>query len=507
MSNNLSYLDQEHGTKTVFHNFGELNKVPRPSKNEGKVLAYLENWVIEKNKMRADNDKIELIKDKHEGETSYNIILRKKATKGMEDRQSVCLQGHIDMVCVSDNTKPNYDFDNLPIESYVDGDWIKAKGTTLGADDGIAIAMGLAIFESTDIPHPALEMLCTWDEESGMTGAAKLGTGLFNSKIFVNIDSEKEGVFTIGCAGGINTDAQYKYEADAVPANTKPYKVAVSGLLGGHSGIEIHAGHANASKILTRVLWDAAEKFDIRLSTFDGGVKHNAIPSSAAAIIVVPEANTAAFEAYMVAIENTVKKEFEVVEKDLAIKAEVMSEIPYRVCSKEFQFKLIASFYAVPHGVLRMSPNPGTKGLVQSSTNFAIVETREDSIYALTSQRSSVASEKINIMNKVRASFMLGGAAVSSTDGYPAWEPNASSAILKLAESVYEKKFNNKPVIETIHAGLECGLIGEKYSGLDMLSIGPNLEAVHSPAEKLQISSTQKVWDFLLELLKAIPVK
>ena len=490
MTNALSNLEP----KSVFHYFGELSGYPRPSKKEEKAVAYVEKWAAERN--------FEVQKDKR-----GNLIIRKPATKGMENRQSVCLQGHIDMVCVAEEGY-DFDFDNKGIEVYteeIDNElYVRAKRTTLGADNGIAIAMGMALLDSKDIPHPDIELLCTLDEETGLTGALELGTDLIKSSLLINIDSEKEGVFTIGCAGGINTIARYKYEADTVPNNITSYSLNVGGLKGGHSGIEIHDGRANASKLLTRLLWTCIRDFGAKISTFDGGTKHNAIPSSATAIIVVPNENVDKFEKFIAEMSVTMKKEFATKERNLKVELE-KSATPYRVMTDEFQKRLLNSFYAVPHGVLRMSPD--IPELVQSSSNFAIVETHENEIYVLTSQRSSVDSEKINVVHKVISAFELGGAVVETTDGYPAWEPNVKSKLLDLAKEVYEKKFGKKPLIEAIHAGLECGLIGDKYENMDMLSIGPNLYDVHSPDERLHVQSTQKVWEFLLELMKNIPSK
>ena len=488
MSNPLSNLEP----KAVFHYFGELSKYPRPSKKEEKAVAFVENWAKERG--------IKLEKDKR-----GNLLLTKPATSGMENKQSVCIQGHIDMVCVAEKGH-NIDFDNDPIDVYVDekNGVVKARGTTLGADNGIAIAMGMALLDSKDIPHPQIELLCTMDEETGLTGAYELATDLIKSKILINVDSEDEGVFTIGCAGGINTIAHYKYVAENVPANTTPYKIIVEGLKGGHSGIEINDGRANSNKLLTRILWKATELFDIALSTFEGGTKHNAIPCESQAVIVVPNSKKSDFEKFIAEMTSTVKKEFASKEPNLKIECHTV-EMPKRVLSKDAQLKLLGSFYVVAHGVLRMSPD--IKGLVQSSSNFAIVETQENEIFVLTSQRSSVGSEKLNIVEKIKAAFILGGASVETTDGYPAWEPSVSSPLLQLAKEVYQKMYKKEPIVETIHAGLECGLIGDKYPRMDMISIGPDLRDVHSPEERLSIKSTKNVWDFLLELLKSVPNK
>ena len=489
MANPLSNLEP----KLVFHNFGELSKIPRPSKKEEKVVAYIENWAKEKN--------IAVKKDK-----TGNLLLSKPATPGMEDRQPICIQGHLDMVCVAEKGH-QIDFDNDPIDVYVDGDWVKAKGTTLGGDNGIAIAMGMGLLESKDIPHPALELLCTLDEEEGLVGANGLGTDLITSKLLINIDSEDEGIFTIGCAGGINTIARYEYMEREVPNGWLPYNIVVDGLKGGHSGIEINAGRANACKLLNRVLWSATEQFDIVLASFNGGLKHNSIPAEAVAVVLVNPAKEKEFKQFVSEMNDTFKKEFILNEPNGRIFLEVC-DMPDRVMTHDAQFKLLASFYTLAHGVLRMSPNlKDAKGnpLVQTSTNFAIVETRKDEIKVTTSQRSSVNSEKENIQEKVKTAFMLGDAVVESTDGYPAWEPRLVSPLVDLSKEVWRKLYNTEPAIETIHAGLECGLIGDKYEGMDMISIGPNLHDVHSPAERLSISSTKKIWDFIVELMKNIP--
>ncbi|MCL2039864.1 MAG: aminoacyl-histidine dipeptidase [Bacteroidetes bacterium] len=491
MANPLSNLEP----KAVFHNFGEICKVPHPSKKEEKIVAYIENWAKERN--------IAVKKDE-----TGNLLLSKPATPGMEDRQSVCIQGHIDMVCVAEKGH-QINFDNDPIDVYVDGDWVKARGTTLGGDNGIAIAMGMALLESKDIPHPAIELLCTLDEEIGLVGANGLATDLLTAKLLVNIDSEDEGVFTIGCAGGINTIAHFKYIKGEVPEGWLPYNIVVEGLKGGHSGIEINAGRANACKVLTRVLWKASENYDILLSSFNGGSKHNSIPAEATAVVVVSPEKEAEFKKIVSDMNDTFKHEFILVEPNAKITYNAC-EMPDKVMTREEQFKLLASFYAVAHGVLRMSPNlKDAKGnpLVQTSTNFAIVETLEDEIKVTTSQRSSVNSEKDNVHEKVKAALMLGEAVVETNDGYPAWEPRLVSPLVDLSKEVWKKMYGTEPAIETIHAGLECGIIGDKYEGMDMISIGPNLHDVHSPAERLSISSTKKVWDFLCELMKNIPKK
>lgn len=474
----------------VWHYFEELSKYPRPSKHEEKAAAYIKGWAKEMG-FEMQEDEI------------GNFVIRKPATPGMENRQPVCIQGHIDMVCEK-NSDVEFDFFNDPIQIYIDGDWVKAKGTTLGADNGLGVAMGMAVLASNDIPHPDIELLCTLDEETGMTGAIQLSPNLLKSKIMINLDSEEDGTFTIGCAGGMNTRGVYRYDAISVPSNTSAYKLTVKGLKGGHSGIEIHDGRGNAAKFLNRLLWDLNKKFDINLADFNSGNKHNAIPREGFATIVVANNDIAELEKFVKSFEAQYKKEFNSKEPNLAIFAE-KCDMPKRVISKEFQIKLLASLYAMPHGVYRMSPD--ISGLVQTSTNLAIIETKENTIEVLTSQRSSVETEKGDIVNKVSTAFLLGGAEIVYGDGYPAWEPNVKSPLLNEAKEVYKKLFGKEPHIESIHAGLECGLVGEKYPNMDMISFGPTLKDVHSPDEKVNIPTTENCWRLLKEILKETPKK
>lgn len=485
MANVLSVLEP----KTVWEYFEAICQQPHPSKKEDKLAAYLENW--------AKDHNFEVQKDQ-----TGNLVIRKPASPGMEDRKPIAIQGHIDMVCEK-NRDVEFDFDNDPIQPWIDGDWVKAKGTTLGADNGIGVAMGMAIMDS-DIPHPAFELLCTLDEETGLTGAMTLGEDMLKAEILINLDSEEDGAFTIGCAGGINTAGSFKYEADAVPANHTAYEVIIKGGRGGHSGIEINDERANAAKFLNRLLLDLANKFDIRVSTFNSGNKHNAIPREGFSVVMVPNGKEAELEAYIKEFDKIIKAEYNTKEPDLEATFEKV-DAPARVMTKDFQNRLIKSFIVMPHGIFRWSPD--IHGLVQTSTNFAIIETREDEVHVLTSQRSSVESEKIVMADVVGTSLELGGAEVTMGDGYPAWEPNMDSAILKTAVNVFKDTFGKEPVIEAIHAGLECGLIGEKYPSMDMLSFGPNLEEVHTPNERIQISSAQRCWKLLLEIIKNIPTK
>jgi len=456
--------------QAVWDIFEEICQHPRPSKKEEKIAAFITNWAKERN--------LEVEKD-----TLGNLVVRKAATPGMEDRLPVAIQGHIDMVCEK-NSDSDHNFDTDPIQPWIEGDWIKAKGTTLGADNGIGVAMGMAVLDSKDIPHPALELLCTLDEETGLTGAMSLSRELLKAKLLINLDSEEDDAFTIGCAGGMNSSGSFKYEAEAVPAGSVGFNVAIKGLMGGHSGIEIHDGRANAIKFLNRLFFLSRNEFDVRISSLKAGNAHNAIPREAFAVITLPSEQVAKFKEFIANYDKMIKSEFS--SKEPGINATITEvALPERVISKSLQASIIKSFYAMPHGVYRMSPD--IKGLVQTSTNFAIVDTRENEIFVLTSQRSSVETEKIDMANMVRNALELGGAEVKQGDGYPAWQPNVNSPILQTAKDIYTRLFGHAPRIEAIHAGLECGLIGEKYPGMDMLSFGPNLKDVHSPAEKLSL--------------------
>ncbi len=486
MGNVLSGLSPQ----PVWDIFEEICQHPHPSKKEDKLAAYIINF--------AEEHGLTVKKD-----ALGNFTIKKPATPGMENRKPVCIQGHIDMVCEK-NSDVEFDFDNDPIQPYIDGDWVKAKGTTLGADNGIGVAMGMAVLISDDIAHPQFEVLCTLDEETGLTGAMELGTDIMDAEILINLDSEEDGAFTIGCAGGLNTAGTFKYDDDTVPENHVAYKLTVKGLKGGHSGIEIHDGRGNSLKFLNRLIWNLANKYHVCLSSINGGNKHNAIPREAFAVVTVPAEYESNFNDYVANFNKTVQAEYATKEPKLNITAE-KTEMPSRVMTAEFQQRLSNSFYAMPHGVIRMSPD--IDGLVQTSTNFAIVETRDDEVYVLTSHRSSVESEIPDIGNMVCCALALGGAEVVSSDGYPPWEPNMNSPILIEASKIFEKMHGRKPVIEAIHAGLECGLIAEKYPGMDMLSFGPNLKEVHSPDEMLQISTVGNCWNLLVEILKNIPEK
>lgn len=474
--------------KIVWDIFEEITQHPRPSKKEEKIIAYVIDFA-KKHNLAYKQDKL------------GNLVIKKPASAGMENRKGVVIQGHLDMVCEK-NADVQHDFLNDPIQPYVDGDWVKAKGTTLGADNGIGVAMGLAILASNNVPHPNLEVLLTLDEETGLTGAQQLGTDLLDGKILINLDSEEDGTFIIGCAGGINTTATFFYEDEPVPSDSIAIKISLKGLQGGHSGLEINDGRGNAIKLLNRFLWNLSKHIDFHLSSFDGGNAHNAIPREAFATITMHQHNETNFYTFADKFRSTFFEEWKTKEPNIQLTYERV-ELPNKVLSQKQRNNLLTTLYVLPHGVIRFSPD--VKGLVQTSTNLAVVATRNYEIFVQTSQRSSLESEKLDIATQVRLSFELAGANPKLGDGYPSWQPNINSPILEVAKSIYSRMYGQQPKIEVIHAGLECGLIGEKYPGMDMISFGPTLKDVHSPAERVQISTVKKCWEFLIEVLKNIP--
>ncbi len=486
MSNQKSIAELE--PKLVWQSFDAITKVPHPSKKEEKILEFFKKWATEHN-------------FSYKQDAAGNLAISKPATPGMENKLPIAVQGHVDMVCEK-NGDVVFDFDNDAIQTYIDGDFVKAQGTTLGADNGIGVAMGMATMLDPTIAHPPMELLLTVDEETGLTGATELATDLINAKILINLDSEEEDAFTIGCAGGINTAANFKFEGEKVPAETTAYTISVKGLLGGHSGINIHEGRGNAIVMLTRILTKLTRMINLRVSAINAPGKHNAIPREATAVVLVKNAAEEDFLNYLGMCVNNYHNEYKTKEPNLLIEW-AKTEMPKRVMTIPFAKRLLQSLIIVPHGVYRMSPD--IAGLVQTSTNLAIILTEEERVHILTSQRSSIESEKMFIAMKVATSFEIAGAEVETIGGYPAWEPNITSPIVKVGEVVYNNVFGKAPQIVAIHAGLECGLVGEKYPGMDMISFGPNLFDVHTPSEKVQISSVQKIWNFYVELLKNIP--
>lgn len=475
----------------VWEHFYEVTQIPRPSKKEEKIIAYLLEF--------AKNHNLEAKKD-----NAGNVVIIKAATKGKENLPTVILQSHVDMVCEK-NRDTVHDFDKDPIETYVDGEWLKARGTTLGADNGVGVAAELAILASDSIEHGKLECLFTIDEETGLTGAKALAKDFLTGTILVNLDTEEEGELYIGCAGGKGTNITFTYKAEDVPTGYFWFKAQVKGLNGGHSGSEIHKGLGNANKILNRYLWALDRKFDLALAEIDGGNLHNAIAREAHAVAGIPSAHK---EQVIVELNHfipQIEAEFQTVDPNVVISIE-STDAPKTRIDKQTATNLLNAIYACPHGVLSMSPD--IEGLVETSTNLASVKMKEgNKITVGTSQRSSTESLKNDAANRVNAVFTLAGAEVVHSDGYPSWKPNPNSNILQVAKASYEKLYKKTPEIKAIHAGLECGLFLEKYPYLDMVSCGPTITDAHSPAEQIHIPSVQKWWDLLLDILNNIPTK
>ena len=472
----------------IWKYFDEITKIPRPSKKEEKIIQYLLDFA-KKHKLEAEKDE------------AGNVVIRKAGTAGKENHKTVILQSHSDMVCEK-NADTKHNFDTDPIQTYIDGDWVKAKGTTLGGDDGIGIAAALAVLASDTISHPPLEALFTADEETGMTGAFGLKDGFLKGEILINLDSEDEGELFIGCAGGMDTVAEFSYKKKTVPENSLAYKISVTGLNGGHSGDEIDKGLGNANKILNRIILNTYKKFNVRLADFNGGNLRNAIPREAFGTVTVNKKYADDFEKTVKSLSEAVKNEFAVTEKNLSINFE-KTDLPEFVISKNVQKKLMHSLYACWHGVYAMSKD--MPGLVETSTNLASVKfTDKNKIKIETSQRSSVESAKYDMAQTVASVFKLAGAKVKHGDGYPGWKPNTDSEIMKITETSYEKLFNKKPELKAIHAGLECGLFLEKYPHLDMISFGPTIKGAHSPDERMNIPTVQKFWDLLVDVLESL---
>jgi len=484
MSNSIRDLEP----KEMWNHFADLNAVPRPSKKEERIIDFM---------MKFGNS-LGLVTSKDE---VGNVIIKKPASKGMESKKTIVLQSHLDMVHQK-NGNTNFDFDTQGIDMIVDGDWVKAQGTTLGADNGIGAASIMTILSTTTIPHPAIEALFTIDEETGMTGALNLKGGLLDGKILLNLDTEDDNELTIGCAGGIDVTATGSYTHEAFPPNCIACKISVTGLTGGHSGMDIYKGRGNANKIMNRVLLAAFEKFGIQISSIDGGSLRNAIPRESVAEIALPEKEQAAFETYIKTIEEELKAEYKTTDPNLVISVSKTDD-PKRVMQKGFQIKLMKCIYACANGIYRMSPD--ILHLVQTSNNLARVLAKdgEYSIQCLT--RSSVDSEKMDLANSLKSTFELIGAKVDYKGSYPGWTPNPDASIVKIMSDLYKERYKEDALVSACHAGLECGILGTNYPDMEMISFGPNIRGAHSPDEKVQISSVQKYWGYFLETLKRIP--
>lgn len=475
--------------RAVWEIFEQITQVPRPSKKETKIQAFIESF--------ADSHGLE-----HKRDEKGNIVVTRSAAPGRESEPALILQSHMDMVCEKDSDV-QIDFENDPIQAYADGDWVKARGTTLGADCGIGMALQLAVLIDKELQCPKIEALFTVDEEQGLTGAMNLGEGMLTGNRMINLDSEDEGEIFIGCAGGIDTIATMTYVPEKLHENTeyKYYTVQVSGLHGGHSGDDIEKGFANSNKLLNRILWNLAKNHGLRVCGFDGGNLRNAIPREAKAVVAIPLKSTVLAETAFCKLADEIIAEYEHTETFMKITCEPASERPPYVLPVEVQQRLLNVLYAVPHGVISMSR--ALPGLVETSTNLASVKMpQEGKIVMTTSQRSSVESAKRDIADRVAAVFSLVGAAVRHTDGYPGWTPNPDSPLVRQAAQIYQETFGNEPKIKAIHAGLECGLFLARYPHLDVISTGPTLRGVHSPAERVDIASVGKVWKYLKQLVE-----
>ncbi len=476
--------------KALWNKFADLNAVPRPSKKEDRVIEFMKNF--------GNSLGLETFEDE-----IRNVIIRKPATAGMENRKPIVLQGHLDMVHQK-NADTVFDFDTQGIEMYVDGDWVRARGTTLGADNGLGVAMIMAILESKTIKHPAIEALFTIDEETGMTGALNLKGGILKGEILLNLDTEEDDEIDIGCAGGIDVTATRSYHEEETPEDSVGYTITVKGLNGGHSGMDIHKGLGNANKIMNRLLFDAFENFGLQVSEINGGSLRNAIPRESVAKVIVAGMYDEAYIFDMQEIINDIKTEFKTTEPNLTIEIE-KCDLPEKVMDLGVQEGIIRSIYAAHNGVYRMSAD--MEDLVETSNNVArvIIKDGEITIGCLT--RSSVETSKFDLANALRSAFELCGCEVNLSGSYPGWAPNVKSEILDLLVKIYEKQNNEKPKVVACHAGLECGILGTNYPEMDMISFGPTIQGAHSPDERASIQSSQKFWKFVLEILENIPVK
>ena len=470
----------------VWNYFYEITQIPRPSKREDKVRTYLKEFG-EKHNLTTQTDK------------AGNVLITKSATPGYEKQKTIILQAHMDMVCEK-NSDVEHDFDKDPIQVVVDNGWVKAKGTTLGADNGIGMAMMLAILASDELQHPAIECLFTTDEETGLTGAFALDDTLLKGEVLINLDSEDDAEIYVGCAGGIDTTATMKYKVKDTPDDFFAFSVIVKGLMGGHSGDDIDKRRANANKLLNRILWNIHKELNLHLVEIDGGNLRNAIPREASALACVPFVDKEKVRIIFNQIAAELEDENIAVETKMRIELH-SEELPKHVMTRKSTAKLLNALYACPHGIIAMSPD--IPGLVETSTNMASVKMKENkTVLITTSQRSSVESAKYDVAHQVESVLKLAGCKVTHGDGYPGWKPNLNSQLLKVAEKSYQKLFDIKPKVKAIHAGLECGLFLKKYPHLDMISIGPTMRGVHSPDERMEIETVGRVFDWLKDILK-----
>ena len=473
----------------VWRFFEDISLIPRCSQDEDRIRNYLKKFAAERNLKNVEDE-------------VGNIVIKKPATKGYEKAKGVVLQGHMDMVCEK-NSGTQHDFSKDPIRLVKDGDWLKADGTTLGADNGIAVAMALAVLDSDDIEHGPIEALFTTDEESGLTGALGLDPSILDGRILLNMDSEEEGVFYVGCAGGVTTSGWCPIEWSPTPDGYVHYKLSITGLKGGHSGGDIHENRGNAIKFAARLLWNLLEKVDVRIATLEGGGKHNAIPRECFVTFVAPANQQESTLQIVDDIRNNIATEYQDIEPELTITLEHEQSAPEKVLSPKATFKAVNCVFMMPHGVDEMSR--AIPGLVETSTNLALVHLQDYEVQIVTSQRSSMISKRDNMANRITAILRCPGARVSYAAVYPAWTPDPKNPLINVFKSVYNKLNNSDPEFTAIHAGLECGVIGDKFPDMTMISFGPDLQEVHTPNERLSISSVERIWKMLIEALKSIP--
>lgn len=472
----------------IWQRFFEISQIPRPSKKEEKILDYLRKF--------ANQHSLEMKED-----DIHNIVIKVPATKGYENAPTVVVQGHVDMVCEK-NKGTEHDFDNDPIKLVRDGDWMAAEGTTLGADNGIGIAAGLALVTDQSVIHGPLELLCTVDEETGLTGANNLGKNLIEGKTLLNLDSEEDGAFYVGCSGGQDTVGIFNIAWDKIPANYKSYELMLDGLKGGHSGLDIANGRANAIKLFARLLLKLKD-IDYRIAEINGGSKRNAIPREAEAVIFINESDEAKIKNIADNFVKEILLEFKVNDGGVKVYLTKKETKHEKVFKKDFSDKVVNLLHALPHGIMAMSPD--IPDLVETSTNLATIFTQEDKLRVGTSQRSSIDAAKTNISEMVKAAFNLAGIdKIEDADSYPGWQPNLDSKILKLSKEVFKVQYGKEPEIKAIHAGLECGILADKYPGLDMVSFGPTIQGAHSPDERVNINDVEKFYKLLAGILEKI---
>lgn len=471
----------------LWNYFADLNAVPRASKKEQQVIQFIMDF----------GNSLQLPVQQDE---TGNVIIRKPATAGMEQKKAVVLQSHLDMVHQKNNDT-DFNFDTEGIRMFIDGDWVKANGTTLGADNGIGVAAIMSLLAANDIPHPAIEALFTIDEETGMTGALGLQGGLLHAGILLNLDTEDDRELTIGCAGGIDITASGKYEEESSKPGVSAYLISVKGLTGGHSGMDIHKGRGNSNKLMNRVLATLVENTGARIHAIDGGGLRNAIPRESVSIVSIEPSRIDLLGKTITELDAIFREEYWVTDPQVKLAAEPVAT-PETVFPISFQQRLLKAVYACPNGIYRMSPD--IAGLVQTSNNIARILVQQGAYSILCLTRSSVNSEKMDLASSIRSSFELMDATVTYGGAYPGWAPKPDASIVKLMRGIYKELYQEEPLVNACHAGLECGIIGRNYPGMEMISFGPNIHGAHSPDEKVQISSVQKFWTFLLTTLQRI---